>query len=45
MWSKILKWMPAITANLPRVIDAAKAAWAAFKDAKPAPDEPKEPQA
>ena len=30
MWAKLLQWMPAIASNLPRVIDAAKAAWQAF---------------
>lgn len=47
MWAKILKWVPAAVDYLPRVVDAAKAAWAAFKDAKPEPpqDEPQEPKA
>jgi hypothetical protein len=35
MWARIARWLPAIAENLPRVIDACKAAWASFRDAKP----------
>jgi hypothetical protein len=43
MWAKLLQWMPAIASNLPRVIDAAKAAWQAFRHAPAPKDAPTEP--
>jgi hypothetical protein len=44
MWAKILRWLPAAVDYLPRVVDAAKAAWSAFRHAPEPQDKPQEPQ-